>query len=90
MAAFVLRVACLYIKGCLFPVRESELPLGVGEEHRNRGGMAVHDGLLVRAVVHFQNPYLIVFGHDCVMLGIGLDRILGETIEARQRHTATP
>src|ERR1039458_6621831 len=38
--------------------------------------MAVHDRLLVRAVVHFQNPHLGVFAHYRVMLGINLDRIL--------------
>src|ERR1022692_4367667 len=38
--------------------------------------MAVHDRVLVRAVVHFQNPRLGVFAHYRVMLGINLDRIL--------------
>src|ERR1700674_2962689 len=57
--SFVLRIACLDGKVTLFPIWISELPIGVGEEYRNRRGMAVHDRLLVRAVVHFQNSHLI-------------------------------
>jgi hypothetical protein len=73
----ILRIARLHSKRRLFPVRETELPLGIGEEHRDRSEMAVRDRLLVRAIVHFQNSYLIVFAHDRVMLGISLDCILG-------------
>src|SRR5712692_476462 len=73
----VLCVACLEGKTFLFPVWIAELPLGVAEEHRNRGRMAVHDRLLMRAVVHLQNPYLVVFADYRVMLGINLGRVLG-------------
>src|SRR5208282_1544883 len=72
----ILRITCLDGKVFRFPVRIAELPVGVGEEHRNRGGMAVHDRLLVRAVVHLQNPHLGVFAHYRVMLGINFGRIL--------------
>src|SRR2546427_6025860 len=35
----VLRIACFAGKAFRFPVRIAELPLGVGEKHRNRGWM---------------------------------------------------
>src|SRR6266571_7081738 len=76
-ARSVLCVACLEGKAFLFPVRIAELSLGVAEEHRNRGRMAVHDRLLVRTVVHLQNPYLVVFADYRVVLGINLGRVLG-------------
>src|SRR6266850_8010719 len=52
--------------------------------------MAVHDRLLVRAVVHFQNPYLIVLTHQRVMLGINLGRVLGrdDRDETKTQHRA--
>src|ERR1700674_814917 len=73
----VLRHACLQVKVFLFPAGKSESPLGLGEGHNNRGWMAVHDRLLVRAVVYLQNAYLGVFAHYRVMLGVSLDRVLG-------------
>src|SRR5579863_7224464 len=70
-------IAGLEVEVLRFPVRKSELPLGVGEGYRHRIGMAVHHRLLARPVVHPQNPYLIVFADDRVMLGVDLSRILG-------------
>src|SRR5580704_11493160 len=73
----VLRVACLGRKTFLLPVWIDELPFGVGEEHRNRGRMAVHNRLLAWAVMYLQNPYLVILGDYGVMLGINLGRVLG-------------
>jgi hypothetical protein len=68
-------------------IRKSEPRLGVGEKHRNPGWMAVHDRLLVRTVVHLQNPYLVVFAQYRVMFGINLGRILSREGWGRNRRT---
>jgi hypothetical protein len=64
-----MRSAGFHGKRRLFPVRKTELSLGIDEAHCHRSGMAVRDRLLVRAIVHFQNSYLTLFAHDR-MLGV--------------------
>src|ERR1700674_2701124 len=92
--SLVLRIACFGAKGFCFPVRKGELPRAVGEEYRSRGGMAVHNRLLVRTIVHLENPHLSVFRDDRVMLRTTLDRILSRhdsrETETHQHHTAQP
>src|SRR5215467_3659000 len=65
-----------------------ELHFGVIEEHRNCIGMAVHDGLLVGAVMHLQNSHLVVLAYNGVMLGISLHRVLSR--KHRDKTTAQP
>jgi len=86
-----LRVTGFDVKGLRFSVRESELTLGVGEEYGSGGGMTVHNRLLVGTIVGFENPHLIVFCDNGVMLGINLNRILrrdgARETETHQYHT---
>src|SRR5271154_6998793 len=60
-----------------FSIRIGELRLAVGEINHDSGWMTVHHRLLVRAVVHLQNPYLGVLAYDRVVFRINLGRILG-------------
>ncbi len=73
----VLRPACLQLKVFLFSVGVGECPLGVVEGHDHRGWVAVHDGLLVRAVVYLHNAHLVVFANYRVMLGVDFGSVLG-------------
>ncbi len=56
--------------------------------------MTVHNRLLVGTIVRLENPHLIVFRDDRVMLGINLDRILSRDdtreTETHQHHTTQP
>src|SRR5580700_11029985 len=69
-------LACLEGPAVLLPVGRGELDGGVVEGYGNRVGMAVHDRLLVRAVVDLEDPHLIVLTHHRVMLGIDFGSIL--------------
>jgi len=53
----------LEVRVCVLPSGNVNC-VGIGKEHRKGVGMAVHDRFLVWAVMHFQDPNLIVFGYD--------------------------
>jgi hypothetical protein len=71
-----------------FSVGVGECPLGVVEGHDHRGWVAVHDGLLVRAVVYLHNAHLVVFANYRVMLGVDFASVLGRH-GAKQKHNTT-
>src|SRR5580704_13201759 len=52
--------------------------LAIGQEHDNQIGMAMHDRLLMRAIVKADNTDLGILRFDFVVGGVGLDRVLGE------------
>src|SRR5579859_2676621 len=70
-------VARLAVKFLRLAIRKSELAGAVGQKHYHCSRMTVHHGFLVWAVVRFQDPHPVIVGYQRVMLGIGLDGILG-------------